>query len=165
MNNEKTQTAKRIYAITLQTSQEHYGKVNRLRETYYVLLKLLRSYTKELGDFTFYPELISSEHLHFTPVHFHGTLEVNTRDEYLAAAQFAREFNKTWNRCNFDCKPVKDEGWSKYMLKDIDYTPMFGMPHLKITKKTLKPLLKWAKPKETGIAALLKERGEGGGEL
>ena len=156
MNNANPKQIIRHYAVTLQTSQQHYGKVNRLRDTYFVFLKLLQSYRKHFEDFWLYPELISSKHATFTPVHFHGVISVATPEQYLSLAQFGREFNKTWTKCNFDCQQVKDENWVTYCEKDKDFTPLMTMPHLIIDNTTIKALGKWSRPKETGIAKQIK---------
>lgn len=146
MNNVETQKM----AITLTTGKLFAGKVNRAKEYYYMLFKLLQSYKRMYKTFYFGFEIFDKGYKE-TCMHFHGQIEVLSSEIYEYCA-FIKEWERQSNCYQTESKIVfsDDDKWLKYVKKQSVISATYTKLRLKqfTEPKDIKSILKWSRPKE-----------------
>lgn len=151
MNNaksRKTDYAKSIYmAITLTTGLDFKGKINRAKEVFHMLVKLLQSYDDEFKEYSFTFEMFNKG-FRETKMHFHGMVLLEP-SKILEYSNFIKEYERGSKTTMSESKRVFNEKWEEYMAKHDEIEETYeaaGIRYRTVTRENLARVAKWCKP-------------------
>lgn len=160
-NPEKGDKSTISMAITLTTGKTFSGKINRIREFHYMLVKLLQSYEHMYTDFHFCCEIFDKGYLE-TKMHYHGQIEVLPAFMY-DYSRFVKEWEKLSNAPMSESKIVFNDKWMEYINKQKVISETYKslkIPQF-IKPKDLKRIRKWSQPSEEKCITDFFGKGEG----
>ena len=142
-------------AFTLTTGKKYAGKVNRVKEYHYLLVKLLQSYKHMYSNFEICLEIFDDGYRE-TKLHYHGYMFVN-KDMVYQYSKFLAEWEKKSKTSMTVSKKVYNDKWEEYIHKHDIISLTYSKLKLRrwITPGNIKDIHKWSKPDAEGIEAFM----------